>query len=151
MVEHHISIGPEVGSSGGKNILLFLPTLFGIIQSFNFYSARKNPQKTNRISEKTTIQLRKNLMQKNAIFFFFSVLVCVFTLTCVAGNPNNSGKIGKNQKNRISFFDMFTTENKNSKVVKSVKIQPKKCLQNPPPKKTKKNSHPPPFQNLRVF
>ena len=102
MVEHHISMGPVVGSSGGKNILIFLPTLLVIIQTFIFHSASKISQKTNRISmKKTTIQSRKNSIQKNAIFFFFSVLVCVFTLTGVAGNPNNSGKIGKNQKNRI--------------------------------------------------
>ena len=146
MVEHHISMGPVVGSSGGKNILIFLPTLLGIIQTFIFHSASKILQKTNRISmKKTAIQSRKNPIQKNAIFFFFSVLVCVFTLTCVAGNPNNSGKIGKNQKNRISFFEMFTTENKNSKVVKSVKIQPKKCLQNPPPQKNQEKSSPPPI------
>ena len=153
MVEHHISRGPVVGSSGGKNIFIFLPTLLGIIQTFIFHSASKISQKTNRISMKnTTIQSRKNPIQKNAIFFFLSVLVCVFTLTCVAGNPNNSGKIGKNQKNRISFFEMFTTENKNSKVVKFVKIQPKKCLQNPPPpqKNQEKSSPPPPLQNLRV-
>ena len=145
MVEHHISIGPEVGSSGGKNILLFLPTLFGIIQSFNFYSARKNPQKTNRISEKTTIQFRKNLMHKNAIFFNFSVLVCIFTLMCIVVNPSTSGKFGKNRKNRISQFENFSTENKNSKVVKFVKIQPKKCLQNPPPQKKSRKILTPPI------
>ena len=147
-------MGPVVGSSGGKNILIFLPTLLGIIQTFIFYSESKNSQKTNRISEKkTTIQFRKNLIQKNAIFFFFSVLVCILTLMCVAGNPSNSGKIGKIQKNRISFFDMFTTENKNSKVVKSVKIQPKKCLQNPPPQKKPRKIPPlpPHFKILGFF
>ena len=36
MVEHHISMGPVVGCSGGKNILFFLPTLLGIIQTFIF-------------------------------------------------------------------------------------------------------------------
>ena len=121
MVEHHISMGPVVGSSGGKNIFTFLPTLLGIIQTFFFYSASKISQKTNRILlKKTTIHFRKNPIQKNAIFFFFSVLVCVFTLTCVAGNPNNSGRIGKNQKNKIFCSEIFPSENKNSKIVKFV-------------------------------
>merc|ERR1711973_491794 len=79
MVEDHKSIGPEVGSSGGKNILFFLPTFFGKNQSINFFSARKKPQKTKPslaklfFSEKTTNQIRKNLMHKNAIFFAVSV------------------------------------------------------------------------------
>ena len=135
MVEHHISIGPVVGSSGGKNIFTFLPTLLGIIQSFFFYPASKISQKTDRISmKKTTIQSRKKYpVRKNSILVFFSVLGCVFTLICVAGNPNNSGRIGKNQKNKIFFSEIFPSENKNSKIVNFVKFHPTKCLQNPPP------------------
>ena len=128
-------MGPVVGSSGGKNIFIFLPTLLGIIQTFFFYSASKISQKTDRISmKKTAIQSRKKYpIRKNSILVFFSVLKCVLTLIYVAGNPNNSGRIGKNQKNKIFFPEIFPSENKNSKIVKFVKIHPTECLQNPPP------------------
>merc|ERR1711989_44034 len=113
-------------------------TFFGIIQSINFYSARKKPQKTKPslaklfFSEKTTNQIRKNLMHKNAIFFSFSALVSLLTLMCIVVNPSTSGNFGKIRKNRNSQFANFSTENKNSKEFESDKNQPKKCLQNPP-------------------
>ena len=60
MVEHHISVGPEAGSSVGKNIFNFLPTLIGIIQTFLYDLTSKNLKKTNRMTtKKTTIQFRK--------------------------------------------------------------------------------------------
>ena len=150
MVERHKSIGPEVGSSGGKNILFLLPTFFGKIQSTNFFSARKKPQKTKPalaklfFSEKTTNQIRKNLMHKNAIFFSFSALVSLLTLMCILVNPSTSGNFGKIRKNRNSQFANFSTENKNSKEFESDKNQPKKCLHDPHPKKNQEKFLPSP-------
>ena len=154
MVEHHISVGPVAGSSGGKSIFNFLPTLIGIIQTFFFYLTSKNSKKTDRMSmKKTTIQFRKKYpIRKNSILVFFSVLKCVLTLIYDAGNPNNSGKIGKNQKNKIFLSEIFPSENKNTKFVNSVKFLSKKCLQNPPPpKKSKKICTPPPCCKNRGF
>ena len=154
MVEHHISVGPVAGSSGGKSIFNFLPTLIGIIQTFFFYLTSKNSKKTDRMSmKKTTIQFRKKYpIRKNSILVFFSVLKCILTLTYVAGNPNNSGRIGKNQKNKFFLSEIFPSENKNTKFVNSVKFLSKKCLQNPPPLKNREKSAPlPPVAKTEGF
>ena len=45
MVAHHISVGPEAGSSVGKNIFNFLPTLIGIIQTILFHLSSENLKK----------------------------------------------------------------------------------------------------------
>merc|ERR1711973_1008195 len=47
MANNHKNIGPEVGSSRGKNILFFLPTFFGKNQSIKTFSARKSRKKQN--------------------------------------------------------------------------------------------------------
>ena len=154
MVAHHISLGPEAGSSVGKNIFILLPTLIGIIQTFLHDLASKNLKKTNRMTtKKTTIQFRKkNPIRKNSILVFFSVLKCVLTFIYDAGNPNNSGKIGKNQKNKIFLSEILPSENKNTKFVNSVNFLSKKCLQDPPPpKKSKKICTPPPCCKNRGF
>ena len=110
MVAHHISLGPEAGSSVGKNNFNFLPTLIGITQIFLFYSTSKNSKKTNCMPrKKTTIQsLKKNPIRKNSILVFFGVLICVLTVSYDAGNPNNSGKIGKNRKNKTRQINTKT-------------------------------------------
>ena len=154
MVAHHISLGPEAGSSVGKNNFNFLPTLIGITQIFLFYSTSKNSKKTNCMPrKKTTIQFwKKNPIRKNSILVFFSVLICVLTFSYDAGNPNNSGKIGKNRKNKIFLSEILPSENKNTKFVKSEKFSSKKCLKDPPPpKKLKKNRTPPPRCKNRGF
>ena len=137
MVAHHISLGPEAGSSVGKNNFNFLPTLIGITQIFLFYSTSKNSKKTNCMPrKKTTIQSwKKNPIRKNSILVFFGVLICVLTVSYDAGNPNNSGKIGKNRKNKIFLSEILPSENKNTKFVKSEKFSSKKCLKDPPPLK----------------
>ena len=145
MVAHHISLGPEAGSSVGKNNFNFLPTLIGITQIILFYSTSKNSKKTNCMPrKKTTIQFwEKNPIRKNSILVFFSVFICVLTFSYDAGNPNNSGKIGKNRKNKIFLSEILPSENKNTKFVKSEKFSSKKCLKDPPPldrKSTRLNS-----------
>ena len=80
-------------------------------------------------TKKTTIQFRKkNPIRKNSILVFFSVLKCILTFIYDAGNPNNSGKIGKNQKNKIFLSEILPSENKNTKFVNSVKFLPTKCF-----------------------
>ena len=137
MVAHHISLGPEAGSSVGKNNFNFLPTLIGITNIFLFYSTSKNSKKTNRMPmKKSTIQsLKKNPIRKNSFIVFFYVLICMLTVSYDAGNPDIGGKIGKNRKNKTFLVEILPFENKNTKFVKSEKFSSKKCLKDPPPLK----------------
>merc|ERR1711973_826254 len=119
-------------------------TFLGKNQSIKIFSAHKKPQKTKPslsklfFSEKTTNQIRKNSMHKNVIFFSFSAIVSLLTLMFIVVNLSTSGNLGKIRKNGNSQFANFSTENKNSKEFEFDKNQPKQCLHDPPPKKSRK-------------
>ena len=120
MDNNHKSIGPEVGSSRGKNISSFLPTFLGKNQSIKIFSAQKKPQKTKPFlsslffSGKTTKKIRKNSIRKNAIFFSLSAIVSLLTFMFIVFNLSTSGNPGKIRKNRNFQFANFSTENKSN-------------------------------------
>ena len=154
MDNNHKSIGPEVGSSRGKNISSFLPTFSGKNQSIKISFARKKLQKTKSLlSNLFCPEKIPKQFQKNSIPFCLSAKVSLLTFMIIVFNLRISENPGKIRKNRNFQFANFSTENKsNSQKFELDKNQSNQRLHDPPPKKNQEKILPsPPISKSQGF